>query len=108
MTTTRLTPDHRRAQIVGTARELSRGGRLYDWTFDDIASALNVSRSLIQYYFFNVPSLRGEIICGAIRDRDVGIVTQALAKYDPLAKDVPADLRQACGQFMAAGGDVAA
>jgi len=108
MSTTRLSAEHRRAQIVGTARELSRGGRLYDWTLETIAQHLNITTNAVRYYFYSAVSLRNEIIYAAVRERDVGIVTQALAKYDPLVHEAPADLREACGQFMAAGGDRAA
>lgn len=97
---TRLPAAHRRAQIVAAARALSAGGRLYDWTFDDVAEFVGVSRPTIQYYFFNAPSLRREVVCKAIRERDVPIVLQALARHDPLVDDVDPELRQACAAAM--------
>ena len=99
---TRLTAEHRRAQIVDAARKLSYEGGLYDWTLRDVAEHIGTSRSTVRHYFPSVLSLRTEIITGAIRERDVPIVVQALAKVDPLVADIKPALRRACAEHMAA------
>lgn len=99
---TRLSPEHRRAQIVNAARNLSYGGRLYDWTLTDVATHCDCSESLVKYYFLSAIGLRNEIIVSAIRERDVRIVIQALAKCDPLTDKIDGELRDACADYMRA------
>ena len=98
--TTRLTADHRREQIVQAARALSYEGGLYDWSLDDVAQHVGLSRPGVNYYFYSAQGLRAEIIVTAVKDGDVAIVVQALAKFDPLVADVPAALRKACGEYL--------
>lgn len=97
---TRLTAAHRRAQIIKAAYALSQEGGLYDWSLDDVAEQVGVSRSAVRYYFYSAQSLRRELICTAVRERDVVIVTQALAKYDPLVHGIDDVLREACAAHL--------
>src|SRR3546814_4847476 len=92
--TTRLTAAHRRAQIIDTAQRLSYGGKLYDWSVQTVADRIGVSRATVCYYFASTKGLRGKVILQAIRTGDVEIVIQALVKSDPLAKNIPAALRE--------------
>lgn len=98
--TTRLTAEHRRAQILDAARNLSYDGGLYEWTLDHVAYVTGLSRPGVRYYFYSAISLRAEIIVAAIKGGDVPIVTQALAAVDPLVKDIPNELRAACGEHL--------
>lgn len=96
----RLTAEHRREQIVQAARALSYEGGLYDWSLDIVAEHVGISRPGVRYYFGSTQSLRAEIIVTAVRDRDVPIVVQAMAKFDPLVSDVPRSLRRQCGAYL--------
>lgn len=98
--TTRLTAEHRREQIIQAAKHLSYGGGLYDWSLDDVAQLVGISRPGVRYYFHSVQKLRRRTINDAITGVDLDIVTQAVAKHDPLVKDIPNKLRQACGKFL--------
>lgn len=100
---TRLTAAHRRAQIVKAAHALSQEGGLYDWSLDDVAEQVGVTRSAVRYYFYSAVSLRRELICTAVRERDVPIVTQALAKYDPLVHGIGDALRAKCAAYLDKG-----
>jgi AcrR family transcriptional regulator len=94
--TTRLTAQHRREQIVKAAQRMSYDGKLYDWSVQDVADRIGVSRATICHYFASTKGLREKIILQAIRTRDVAIVLQALVKDDPLAAKIPDALRRAC------------
>lgn len=102
MTTPRLTAEHRRAQIVAAVKALSADGGLYDWTLTDIAEHVGISTPAVRYYFYSAQDMRRELICTAIRECDVSIVVQALAKYDPLVEDIPNELRDACAEYLRA------
>ena len=94
MRSPRFTADHRRQQIVSTARNLSKNGALYDWTLEDVAKVIDISEPAVKYYFSSAQGLRTEIIMEAIKAKDIDIVCQAMAKYDPLISNMPATLRK--------------
>jgi AcrR family transcriptional regulator len=94
--TTRLTAQHRRAQIINAAQEMSYGGKLYDWNVQDVADRLHVSRGIVCHYFASTKGLRDKVILRAIREEDIEIVVQALARTDRLTKGLPDALRRAC------------
>ena len=96
----RLTAEHRRAQIVKTAHDLSLEGGLYDWTLDEVATHCGVSQPAVRYYFYSATGLRAEIITAAIAGRDLEILVQALAKCDPIVDDLSTELRAACAEWM--------
>ena len=97
---TRFTAEHRRAQIVQTARNFSYDGGLYDWTLKDIAAAIRLSRPAIAYYFNSTVGLRNEVILEAIKSQDVPILVQALARYDPVVDNLKPFLRDKCAEFI--------
>ena len=98
--TTRLSADHRRAQIIGKAVELSRGGGLYRWTLQNVADALEISRPTILYYFGSAQGLRSEIIGAAIREPDLDILTQALTACDPIVEGLDDTLLTECAEHL--------
>lgn len=98
--TPRFNADHRRNQIVQTATNLSYEGGLYDWTLRDIAEHVGLTQPGVKYYFYSAEGLRELIIRNAIRTNDVAIVTQALAKHDPIVDGISAELREACARYM--------
>jgi AcrR family transcriptional regulator len=98
--TTRLTAQHRRDQIIAAAQRMSYGGKLYDWTVQDVANKIGVSRATVCHYFASTKGLRSKIILQAIRQSDVDIVIQALVKTDPLCKGLPDALYQACREAL--------
>lgn len=97
---TRLTAEHRRAQIVAAAYALSADGGLYDWTLGDVARRIDVSRSLVRHYYKSAIKLRARIVRDAIRKRDVPIVAQAINKCDPLTNRIGPALRAACAEYV--------
>ena len=101
---TRLTADHRRAQIFHAARTLSCAGNLYVWTLDDVAEFVKMTVPGVRYYFYSVSGLRAEIITGAIDGRDLDIIGQAVAAHDPLVSDIAPALRDKAVQFLATKG----
>lgn len=96
----RLEHAHRRAQIVATATELSRNGGLYTWNLSTIADKIDVSTPLIKYYMGEREGFRNEIIVKAIKERDLDIIMQALAKHDPVVKDIDDALKQAAARYL--------
>lgn len=94
MRTPRFTADHRRQQIVASARNLSKNGALYNWTLEDVAQMIDISIPAIKYYFGSAQSLRIDVIRQAVKEKDLEIIIQAVAKYDPLIADMPATLRR--------------
>lgn len=94
----RLDADHRRAQIVATAKQLSYTGGLYDWTLDDLAQHIGMTTPGVKYYFNSALGLRAEILKTAIDENDAPLVLQALAKHDPIVKNISPALKAACAR----------
>lgn len=94
----RLDPEHRRAQILATAKNLSYQGGLYDWTLDDVARHIGMTTPGVKHYFKSALKLRSEVITGAVIDRDAKIVLQALAKHDPIVSNIRPTLKRACAR----------
>lgn len=98
---TYLRAEHRRAQIDAAAIKLSVNGGLYDWSLSTIARMIGITEAGVRRYYTSAAMLREEVIYDAVERGDVDIVTQALAKYDPLVKDIPDKLRKACARHIA-------
>lgn len=94
----RLSAEHRREQIIATARSLSFAGGLYDWTLDDVAAHIGMTTPGVKHYFVSAAILRAVIIRGAMAERDPKIILQALAKHDPLVKKIKPALKRACAR----------
>lgn len=83
----RLTKEHRRAQLLEMARQLSYEGRLYDWTLNDVAANVGCSRSTVNHHFKSIIALRNAVIRDAMVRGDDAILLQARAKFDPVLGD---------------------
>lgn len=100
MSRTYLAAEHRRAQIDAAALALSAGGGLYDWSIGDVADMVGISREGVRRYYTSTQALREHVVRSAVEANDVDIVTQALAKYDPLVADIAPTLRKACARHI--------
>jgi len=98
--TPKLPHAQQRRQIVEAARALSADGGLYDWTLDTVAQQVGITRPGVNYYFYSAMGLRMEIIVEAIRREDVGIVIQAIAKFDPLVDKLSPALRKKAADYI--------
>jgi hypothetical protein len=100
---TYMRAEHRRAQIDAVAMRLSMGGGLYSWGLLDVARTIGMTEAGVRRYYTSALMLREKVIDVAVTERNLEIVTQALAMHDPLVADIPEDLRKACARYMARG-----
>ena len=93
MTRTRKTADDRREQCIEAALELARHKPYYRVTRNEIADAVGVAGSVVQWHFGTVKKMRRQIMRAAIAVERLDIIGQGIANQDPHALKAPADLR---------------
>jgi AcrR family transcriptional regulator len=89
----RQNPLERKASILDAALRMSRLHGYQNVTRADISGAAGCSEALVSSYFGTMPTLRRTVVRAAIKQRDLGIIAQALVAKDPHAQKVPVELR---------------
>ena len=90
MTTRRLQPDDRRAQILSAAVDLAADQGFLSLTRDAVAKAAGVSPGLVTFYFFAVSELRRQVMQRAVENEHLSILAEGLAARDEVALSAPA------------------
>ena len=89
----RLTPDVRREQVVMAALELAHSKPYWAVTRNELADAVGIAGSVVQYHFGTVKQMRRAIMRAAVHREDLLVIAQGIAAQDPHALRAPADLR---------------
>lgn len=97
---TRLTVAERRQQILAAAFRLSRKGGLYDWSLDNVAQEVGITRPLINYHFGSDNGLRTDVILTAVRCKDYEIIVQAMVRRDPCVANLDSSIRRAAARYL--------
>jgi AcrR family transcriptional regulator len=93
MSRIRKTADARREQCIEAALELSKDKPYYRVTRNEIADAVGVAGSVVQWHFGTVVKMRRQIMRAAIAAERLDIISQGIANQDPHALKAPAELR---------------
>lgn len=93
---TRLTKEHRRAQIIDAARKIAFEKGLYQVSMTAVADATGCTRSNVRHYFPSAVNLRKTVLRNAIKRNELTIVNMALAMSDPMVANISDSLRNAC------------
>lgn len=64
----RLSPDERRAQLIGLGLELLRNRPLHELSVDELAAAAGISKALVFHYFGSKPELLQAIAAAAAEE----------------------------------------
>ena len=91
---TRLSANHRAAQILRKAIELAEQGQLYNMTADQIAKSLHISHGTVFHYFNSMLQLRGKVIERSIARENYKIIRQAVVSHDPAVDNCPASIKE--------------
>lgn len=94
MTTPRMTPVARKAQIMDAALSVAAEGHYRYMSREDIARAAECSPGLVTAYYGGIESLRDEVLREAIRRHRLPVIAQGLAARDPLADEAPDDVKR--------------
>ena len=94
MTKKRLPTELRKENILAVALPLAAKRGYTNITRDEIAAAVGVTGSAIQYHFGTVGKLRTEIMRYAVKQRHARVVAQGLAVRDPRAMKADKGLKQ--------------
>lgn len=95
MTTKRLPPAERKAQLLAHALALSERGDYRRVTRKDVAARAGIAESLVSYYLGTMVEMRRAIMRAAVSRECVAVVAQGLAAKDRYAQRAPAGLRAA-------------
>lgn len=93
---TRLTKEHRRAQLIHAARTIAFEEGLYQLSMTAVAKRAECTRSTVRHYFTSARKLRNLTLKNAIRNGEIGIVCMAIAMHDPMVNDISETLRNQC------------
>ena len=93
MTRVRKTADDRREQCIEAALELARHKPYWRVARNEIADAVGIAGSVVQWHFGTVKNMRRLIMRAAIAAERLDIIGQGIANQDPHALKAPADLR---------------
>jgi AcrR family transcriptional regulator len=89
----RKTADDRREQCIEAALVLAKDKPYYRVTRNEIADAVGVAGSVVQWHFGTVKKMRRQIMRAAIVAERLDIIGQGIANQDPHALKAPAELR---------------
>lgn len=84
---------NKREEILNTAVELARKEHFRKVSREAIAKRLNVSNTLISYYFKNKAELVNAIMEKAIKEEILEIICQGLAVQNKIAQQCPHRLK---------------
>ena len=84
----RMHPADRREQVLFAAIEIAQDGHLYTMSAVDVGALAMCARSLINYYFTSIETLREHVIRWGVRNNDGAIMAQAILRDDPLVSDM--------------------
>ena len=93
MSRERKTADDRREQCIEVALELARHKPYWKVSRNEIADAVGVAGSVVQWHFGTVKNMRRQIMRAAIQAERLDIIGQGIANQDPHALKAPAGLR---------------
>jgi AcrR family transcriptional regulator len=93
MSRIRKTADDRREQCIETALELAKDKPYYQVTRNEIADAVGIAGSVVQWHFGTVKNMRRDIMRAAIKAEHLDVIAQGIANRDPHALKAPAELR---------------
>ena len=93
MTRQRETATLRREQCIEAALELSKSKPYYRVTRNEIADAVGIAGTVVQWHFGTVCKMRRDIMRAAIRTERLDVIAQGIANQDAHAMKAPADLR---------------
>ena len=80
-------------QCIEAALELAKHKPYYRVTRNEIADAVGVAGSVVQWHFGTVKKMRRQIMWAAIAAERLDIIAQGIANQDPYALKAPAELR---------------
>ena len=89
----RLTADDRIAQAIEAALKLAEDKPYWQVTRNEIADAIGVAGSVLQWHFGDVEEMRRQIMLAAIKAERLDIVAQGIVAQDPYALGAPVELR---------------
>lgn len=90
---TRLTPDIRREQVVEAALQIAQAKPYWQISRNELADAIDVAGSVVQYHFGTVKKMRRAIMRAAVHREDLKVIAQGIAAQDPHALKAPDELR---------------
>jgi len=93
---TRLTKEHRKAQLIDAARKIAFEQGLYQVSMNTVATAAGCTRSNVRHYFPSAVKLRKIVLRRAINDGELTIINMALAMKDPMVDDLNPALHARC------------
>lgn len=90
----RLSPDERRAQLVGLGLEMLRERPLHELSVDDLAAAAGISKALVFHYFGSKPELL-QAVAAAAADEFIAVTEPdpSLPLEDQLEQSMAAFVR---------------
>ena len=92
MSRERKTADDRREQCIETALELASHKPYWKVSRNEIADAVGVAGSVVQWHFGTVKNMRRLIMRAAIKAERLDIIGQGIANQDPYALKAPSEL----------------
>lgn len=90
----------RKAQILDVAIEISKEKGYYALTRDGVASAANISFSLVTKYFGTMEKLKAEVMKAAIDREILVIILQGVVLSDPIALSASPELREKASRIV--------
>jgi AcrR family transcriptional regulator len=89
----RLKPEARREGILAAAFALATTGHYQQLTRNQIAEKAGICGPTVLHYFGTMDKLRRAIMRAAIAREFLPVVAQGVVAHDPLARDLPGDLK---------------
>jgi AcrR family transcriptional regulator len=93
--------DERRGKIMRAAVSIATTKGYRTMTRDEIAAAAGCSAGLINHEFGTMDGLREAVMREAVDNSQLDIVAQGLADGHAIAKDAPADMKEAAVRALA-------
>lgn len=103
LTRDRLSPELRRDHLLSVAMEMAEdsAGGYQSVKIKNLAERAGVSNGLVSAYFNSVQNLHRAILRKAVSEENYGIIAQGLINRDPIALEVPADIKEVAMQRVA-------
>lgn len=85
--------DDRREECIQAALELAKDKPYWRVSRNEIADAVGVAGSVVQWHFGTVKKMRRQIMRAAIQAERLDIIAQGIANQDPYALRAPTELQ---------------
>lgn len=91
----RMKPAARKNELIEAGLKLAQRKGFSKVTRDDIAAAVGVTGTAVQYHFNTMAQLRTAIMRRAVKTENLPVVAQGIVAMHPCAVRAPAELKDA-------------